>query len=820
VRSLKQMRGGQPSLDVSAMLEALQAQAGVLQEVRQRLSEKPADTSGEPEIRKAVAGLSEIVKQLREDKSTLDLSPVLEEVRSLKHLRDGKSAVDLSPVLEEVRSLKQMREGQPSLDVSAMLEALQAQAGVLQEVRQRLSEKPAGTSDEPEIREAVACLSEMVKQLREDKSAVDLSSVLEEVRSLKQIRESQPSSDVSPVLEVVRVQADVTQEDKPAVDLSTVLEEVRSLKQLREDQPCFDVSAMLGALQAQAGVLQEVRQMLSEKLAGASDEPEIREALVGLSKIVKQLREDKPAVDLSAVLEEVRSLKQLQEGQPSLDLSPVLEAVRAQAGELQDIRQSLSERLAGASDEPKICEAAADFSEVLEQPRGGKSAVDMSPVLEQVRSPQQLRDGQAGLDVSPVLEAMRAQAALLQEVHQSLSEKPARTSDVPEFREALADLSEIARHLREGKAIVGLSPVMEDVRSPNQLRELKLAADLSPVLEEVRSLKQFREGQPSLDLSPVLEAVRAQAEVLHEVRQRLSEKPAGASDDPEFREAVKIVRQGLSEIANQPREGKSAVDLSLVLEEVRSLKQSRESPHSLDVSPVLEAVRAQAGVLQEVRQRLSETPAGASDDPEFREAVAGLAEIVKQLREGKSAVDLSPVLEEVRSLKQLRDGQPSLDVSHVLEAVRAQAGVLQEVRQRLSEKPAGASDEPEFREATADLSEALEQPSESREGSRRSSGATAVDLSPVLEAMRAQADSLQEVRHKVMDLDLSQVLEGVQHSKAGADLAAKTLGEVKRMKQAFAVDFTHVLEDIRKMATTVDRARLSSDLHQSQGFHE
>ncbi|CAK0902348.1 unnamed protein product [Prorocentrum cordatum] len=914
VRSLKQLREGQPSLDLSPVLEAMQAQTGVIQEVRQRLSEKPAGASHEPDFREAFAGLSGIVKQLREDKAAVDLSPVLEEVRSLKQLRDGQAAVDLSPVLEEVRSLKQLREGQASLDLSPVLEAVRAQTGVLQEVQQSLSEKPAGAPDAPDIREAVAGLSEILNQLREGQSAVDLSLVLEEVRSLKQLREGQPSLDLSPVLEAMQAQTGVIQEvrqrlsekpaqagvlqevrqrlsekpagasvepefreavkivkqgvselvnqlregksavdlspvleevrslmqlreDKWAVDLSSALEEVRSLKQSREGQPCLDVSPVMEAVQSQAGVLHEVHRWLSERQAGASVEPEFREAVKlvkqGLSEIVNQLREGQSAVDLTPVLEEVRSLKQLREGQSSLDLSPVLEAVQALAGSLQQVHQRLSEKPAGASVEPEFREAVKivkqGVSELVNQLREGKSAVDLSPVLEEVRSLMQLREdtwavdlssaleevrslkqsreGQPCLDVTPVMEAVQSQAGVLHEVHRWLSERQAGASVEPEFREAVKlvkqGLSEIVNQLREGQSAVDLTPVLEEVRSlkqlregqssldlspvleavhrwlserqagasvepefreavklvkqglseiVNQLREGQSAVDLTPVLEEVRSLKQLREGQSSLDLSPVLEAVQAQAGVLQEVRQRLSEKPAGASVEPEFREAVKIVKQGVSELVNQLREGKSAVDLSPVLEEVRSLKQLRESQPSSDLSPVLEAMQAQASVLQQVYQRLSEKPAGASHEPTTREAVADLSEIVKQLRDSQSSVDMSQVLEEVRLLKQVRENQPTLDLSPVLETMQAQAGVLREIHKRLTEKPSGLSDERMIPEAAADLSEVPEPLADSKESSRRSPIATTVDLSPILAAMRVQADGLQQVQSKVRDL--------------------------------------------------------------------
>ncbi|CAK0902344.1 unnamed protein product [Prorocentrum cordatum] len=836
VRSVKQLQEGQPSVDLSPVLDAVRAQAGVLQEAYQRLSEKPADASNAPGIREAVEGVSEIVKQLRDGQAAVDLSPVLEEVRSLKQLREGQASLDLSPVLEavraqagvlqevqqslsekpagaldapdireavaglseilnqlregqsavdlslvleEVRSLKQLREGQPSLDLSPVLEAMQAQTGVIQEVRQRLSEKPAGASHEPDFREAFAGLSGIVKQLREDKAAVDLSPVLEEVRSLKQLRDGQA-----------------------AVDLSPVLEEVRSLKQLREGQASLDLSPVLEAVRAQTGVLQEVQQSLSEKPAGAPDAPDIREAVAGLSEILNQLREGQSAVDLSLVLEEVRSLKQLREGQPSLDLSPVLEAMQAQTGVIQEVRQRLSEKPAGASHEPDFREAfaglsgivkqlredkaAVDLSPVLEevrslkQLRDGQAAVDLSPVLEEVRSLKQLREGQASLDLSPVLEAVRAQAGVLQEVRQSLSEKAAGASDEPDIRQVVTHLYRSAQ-LREGRSIVDLSLVMEGVGSLKKLVEGQSALDLSPVLEEVRSLKQLREGQSSLDLSPVLEAVQAQAGVLQEVRQRLSEKPAGASVEPEFREAVKIVKQGVSELVNQLREGKSAVDLSPVLEEVRSLmqlredkwavdlssaleevrslKQSREGQPCLDVSPVMEAVQSQAGVLHEVHRWLSERQAGASVEPEFREAVKlvkqGLSEIVNQLREGQSAVDLTPVLEEVRSLKQLREGQSSLDLSPVLEAVQALAGSLQQVHQRLSEKPAGASVEPEFREAVKLVKQGLSEiVNQLREGQ------SAVDLTPIVK--QGVSELVNQLREGKSAVDLSPVLEEVR----------------------------------------------------------
>ncbi|CAK0902340.1 unnamed protein product [Prorocentrum cordatum] len=812
----KQLREGQASLDLSPVLEAVRAQAGVLKEVRQSLSENPAGASDSRDIREALAGLSDIVQQLRED----------------------KAAADLSQVLQEVRSVKQLQEGQPSVDLSPVLDAVRAQAGVLQEAYQRLSEKPADASNAPGIREAVEGVSEIVKQLRDGQAAVDLSPVLEEVRSLKQLREGQASLDLSPVLEAVRAQAGVLQEvqqslsEKPAgaldapdireavaglseilnqlregqsaVDLSLVLEEVRSLKQLREGQPSLDLSPVLEAMQAQTGVIQEVRQRLSEKPAGASHEPDFREAFAGLSGIVKQLREDKAAVDLSPVLEEVRSLKQLRdgqaavdlspvleevrslkqlrEGQASLDLSPVLEAVRAQTGVLQEVQQSLSEKPAGAPDAPDIREAVAGLSEILNQLREGQSAVDLSLVLEEVRSLKQLREGQPSLDLSPVLEAMQAQTGVIQEVRQRLSEKPAGASHEPDFREAFAGLSGIVKQLREDKAAVDLSPVLEEVRSLKQLRDGQAAVDLSPVLEEVRSLKQLREGQASLDLSPVLEAVRAQAGVLQEVRQSLSEKAAGASDEPDIRQVVthlyrsaqlregrsivdlSLVMEGVGSLKKLV-EGQSALDLSPVLEEVRSLKQLREGQSSLDLSPVLEAVQAQAGVLQEVRQRLSEKPAGASVEPEFREAVKivkqGVSELVNQLREGKSAVDLSPVLEEVRSLMQLREdkwavdlssaleevrslkqsreGQPCLDVSPVMEAVQSQAGVLHEVHRWLSERQAGASVEPEFREAVKIVKQGVsELVNQLREGK------SAVDLSPVLEEVRSRC-SLRQV---------------------------------------------------------------------------
>ncbi|CAK0902354.1 unnamed protein product [Prorocentrum cordatum] len=863
----KQLREGQASLDLSPVLEAVRAQAGVLKEVRQSLSENPAGASDSRDIREALAGLSDIVQQLRED----------------------KAAADLSQVLQEVRSVKQLQEGQPSVDLSPVLDAVRAQAGVLQEAYQRLSEKPADASNAPGIREAVEGVSEIVKQLRDGQAAVDLSPVLEEVRSLKQLREGQASLDLSPVLEAVRAQAGVLQEvqqslsEKPAgaldapdireavaglseilnqlregqsaVDLSLVLEEVRSLKQLREGQPSLDLSPVLEAMQAQTGVIQEVRQRLSEKPAGASHEPDFREAFAGLSGIVKQLREDKAAVDLSPVLEEVRSLKQLRdgqaavdlspvleevrslkqlrEGQASLDLSPVLEAVRAQTGVLQEVQQSLSEKPAGAPDAPDIREAVAGLSEILNQLREGQSAVDLSLVLEEVRSLKQLREGQPSLDLSPVLEAMQAQTGVIQEVRQRLSEKPAGASHEPDFREAFAGLSGIVKQLREDKAAVDLSPVLEEVRSLKQLRDGQAAVDLSPVLEEVRSLKQLREGQASLDLSPVLEAVRAQAGVLQEVRQSLSEKAAGASDEPDIRQVVthlyrsaqlregrsivdlSLVMEGVGSLKKLV-EGQSALDLSPVLEEVRSLKQLREGQSSLDLSPVLEAVQAQAGVLQQVHQRLSEKPAGASHEPTTREAVADLSEIVKQLRDSQSSVDMSQVLEEVRLLKQVRENQPTLDLSPVLETMQAQAGVLREIHKRLTEKPSGLSDERMIPEAAADLSEVPEPLADSKESSRRSPIATTVDLSPILAAMRVQADGLQQVQSKVKDLDLSQVLEGVEHSKAGADLAAKTLGEVKKMKQALAVDLTHVLEDIRKVAVTVDASRLPRDLHQGR----
>ncbi|CAK0902351.1 unnamed protein product [Prorocentrum cordatum] len=611
--------GPQQAADLSLVLQGVRAQAGVLQEVRVRVCEEPPG---------ALAG-----------SASSDVAPVLEALRAQAGL--------LQEVLQSVADLsgftKQLREGQASLDLSPVLEAVRAQAGVLKEVRQSLSENPAGASDSRDIREALAGLSDIVQQLREDKAAADLSQVLQEVRSVKQLQEGQPSVDLSPVLDAVR---------------------------------------------AQAGVLQEAYQRLSEKPADASNAPGIREAVEGVSEIVKQLRDGQAAVDLSPVLEEVRSLKQLREGQASLDLSPVLEAVRAQAGVLQEVQQSLSEKPAGALDAPDIREAVAGLSEILNQLREGQSAVDLSLVLEEVRSLKQLREGQPSLDLSPVLEAMQAQTGVIQEVRQRLSEKPAGASHEPDFREAFAGLSGIVKQLREDKAAVDLSPVLEEVRSLKQLRDGQAAVDLSPVLEEVRSLKQLREGQASLDLSPVLEAVRAQTGVLQEVQQSLSEKPAGAPDAPDIREAV----AGLSEILNQLREGQSAVDLSLVLEEVRSLKQLREGQPSLDLSPVLEAMQAQtgviqevrqrlsekpaqAGVLQEVRQRLSEKPAGASVEPEFREAVKivkqGVSELVNQLREGKSAVDLSPVLEEVRSLMQLREDKWAVDLSSALEEVRS-----------------------------------------------------------------------------------------------------------------------------------------------------
>ncbi|CAK0902342.1 unnamed protein product [Prorocentrum cordatum] len=648
---------------------------------------------------------------------------------------------ELSPVLEA--------GPQQAADLSLVLQGVRAQAGVLQEVRVRVCEEPPG---------ALA---------------------------------GSASSDVAPVLEALRAQAGLLQEVLQSVaDLSGFT------KQLREGQASLDLSPVLEAVRAQAGVLKEVRQSLSENPAGASDSRDIREALAGLSDIVQQLREDKAAADLSQVLQEVRSVKQLQEGQPSVDLSPVLDAVRAQAGVLQEAYQRLSEKPADASNAPGIREAVEGVSEIVKQLRDGQAAVDLSPVLEEVRSLKQLREGQASLDLSPVLEAVRAQAGVLQEVRQSLSEKAAGASDEPDIRQVLVKQ--------------GLSEIV------NQLREGQSAVDLTPVLEEVRSLKQLREGQSSLDLSPVLEAVQAQAGVLQEVRQRLSEKPAGASVEPEFREAVKIVKQGVSELVNQLREGKSAVDLSPVLEEVRSLKQLRESQPSSDLSPVLEAMQAQASVLQQVYQRLSEKPAGASHEPTTREAVADLSEIVKQLRDSQSSVDMSQVLEEVRLLKQVRENQPTLDLSPVLETMQAQAGVLREIHKRLTEKPSGLSDERMIPEAAADLSEVPEPLADSKESSRRSPIATTVDLSPILAAMRVQADGLQQVQSKVKDLDLSQVLEGVEHSKAGADLAAKTLGEVKKMKQALAVDLTHVLEDIRKVAVTVDASRLPRDLHQGR----
>ncbi|CAK0902346.1 unnamed protein product [Prorocentrum cordatum] len=899
VRSLKQLREGQPSLDLSPVLEAMQAQTGVIQEVRQRLSEKPAGASHEPDFREAFAGLSGIVKQLREDKAAVDLSPVLEEVRSLKQLRDGQAAVDLSPVLEEVRSLKQLREGQASLDLSPVLEAVRAQTGVLQEVQQSLSEKPAGAPDAPDIREAVAGLSEILNQLREGQSAVDLSLVLEEVRSLKQLREGQPSLDLSPVLEAMQAQTGVIQEvrqrlsekpaqagvlqevrqrlsEKPAgasvepefreavkivkqgvselvnqlregksaVDLSPVLEEVRSLKQLREGQSSLDLSPVLEAVQALAGSLQQVHQRLSEKPAGASVEPEFREAVKivkqGVSELVNQLREGKSAVDLSPVLEEVRSLMQLREdtwavdlssaleevrslkqsreGQPCLDVTPVMEAVQSQAGVLHEVHRWLSERQAGASVEPEFREAVKlvkqGLSEIVNQLREGQSAVDLTPVLEEVRSLKQLREGQSSLDLSPVLEAVQALAGSLQQVHQRLSEKSAGASVEPEFREAVKivkqGVSELVNQLREGKSAVDLSPVLEEVRSLMQLREDKWAVDLSSALEEVRSLKQSREGQPCLEVSPVMEAVQSQAGVLHEVHRWLSERQAGASVEPEFREAVKLVKQGLSEIVNQLREGQSAVDLTPVLEEVRSLKQLREGQSSLDLSPVLEAVQAQAGVLQEVRQRLSEKPAGASVEPEFREAVKivkqGVSELVNQLREGKSAVDLSPVLEEVRSLKQLRESQPSSDLSPVLEAMQAQASVLQQVYQRLSEKPAGASHEPTTREAVADLSEIVKQLRDSQ---------SSVDMSQVLEEVRL----LKQVRENQPTLDLSPVLETMQAQAGVLREIHKRLTEKpsglsdERMIPEAAADLSEVPEPLADskessrrspIATTVD----------------
>ncbi|CAK0902355.1 unnamed protein product [Prorocentrum cordatum] len=553
-------------------------------------------------------------------------------------------------------------------------------------------------------------------------------------------------------------------EDTWAVDLSSALEEVRSLKQSREGQPCLDVTPVMEAVQSQAGVLHEVHRWLSERQAGASVEPEFREAVKlvkqGLSEIVNQLREGQSAVDLTPVLEEVRSLKQLREGQSSLDLSPVLEAVQALAGSLQQVHQRLSEKSAGASVEPEFREAVKivkqGVSELVNQLREGKSAVDLSPVLEEVRSLMQLREdkwavdlssaleevrslkqsreGQPCLEVSPVMEAVQSQAGVLHEVHRWLSERQAGASVEPEFREAVKLVKQ------------GLSEIV------NQLREGQSAVDLTPVLEEVRSLKQLREGQSSLDLSPVLEAVQAQAGVLQEVRQRLSEKPAGASVEPEFREAVKIVKQGVSELVNQLREGKSAVDLSPVLEEVRSLKQLRESQPSSDLSPVLEAMQAQASVLQQVYQRLSEKPAGASHEPTTREAVADLSEIVKQLRDSQSSVDMSQVLEEVRLLKQVRENQPTLDLSPVLETMQAQAGVLREIHKRLTEKPSGLSDERMIPEAAADLSEVPEPLADSKESSRRSPIATTVDLSPILAAMRVQADGLQQVQSKVRDL--------------------------------------------------------------------
>ncbi|CAK0902343.1 unnamed protein product [Prorocentrum cordatum] len=422
-------------------------------------------------------------------------------------------------------------------------------------------------------------------------------------------------------------------------------------------QQAADLSLVLQGVRAQAGVLQEVRVRVCEEPPGALA------------------------------------------GSASSDVAPVLEALRAQAGLLQEVLQSVADlsgftkqlregQPAGALDAPDIREAVAGLSEILNQLREGQSAVDLSLVLEEVRSLKQLREGQPSLDLSPVLEAMQAQTGVIQEVRQRLSEKPAGASHEPDFREAFAGLSGIVKQLREDKAAVDLSPVLEEVRSLKQLRDGQAAVDLSPVLEEVRSLKQLREGQASLDLSPVLEAVRAQTGVLQEVQQSLSEKPAGAPDAPDIREAV----AGLSEILNQLREGQSAVDLSLVLEEVRSLKQLREGQPSLDLSPVLEAMQAQtgviqevrqrlsekpaqAGVLQEVRQRLSEKPAGASVEPEFREAVKivkqGVSELVNQLREGKSAVDLSPVLEEVRSLMQLREDKWAVDLSSALEEVRS-----------------------------------------------------------------------------------------------------------------------------------------------------
>ncbi|CAK0902352.1 unnamed protein product [Prorocentrum cordatum] len=533
---------------------------------------------------------------------------------------------ELSPVLEA--------GPQQAADLSLVLQGVRAQAGVLQEVRVRVCEEPPG---------ALA---------------------------------GSASSDVAPVLEALRAQAGLLQEVLQSVaDLSGFT------KQLREGQSSLDLSPVLEAVQALAGSLQQVHQRLSEKSAGASVEPEFREAVKivkqGVSELVNQLREGKSAVDLSPVLEEVRSLMQLRED---------------------------------------------------------KWAVDLSSALEEVRSLKQSREGQPCLEVSPVMEAVQSQAGVLHEVHRWLSERQAGASVEPEFREAVKLVKQ------------GLSEIV------NQLREGQSAVDLTPVLEEVRSLKQLREGQSSLDLSPVLEAVQAQAGVLQEVRQRLSEKPAGASVEPEFREAVKIVKQGVSELVNQLREGKSAVDLSPVLEEVRSLKQLRESQPSSDLSPVLEAMQAQASVLQQVYQRLSEKPAGASHEPTTREAVADLSEIVKQLRDSQSSVDMSQVLEEVRLLKQVRENQPTLDLSPVLETMQAQAGVLREIHKRLTEKPSGLSDERMIPEAAADLSEVPEPLADSKESSRRSPIATTVDLSPILAAMRVQADGLQQVQSKVRDL--------------------------------------------------------------------
>ncbi|CAK0902341.1 unnamed protein product [Prorocentrum cordatum] len=515
--------GPQQAADLSLVLQGVRAQAGVLQEVRVRVCEEPPG---------ALAG-----------SASSDVAPVLEALRAQAGL--------LQEVLQSVADLsgftKQLREGQASLDLSPVLEAVRAQAGVLKEVRQSLSENPAGASDSRDIREALAGLSDIVQQLREDKAAADLSQVLQEVRSVKQLQEGQPSVDLSPVLDAVR---------------------------------------------AQAGVLQEAYQRLSEKPADASNAPGIREAVEGVSEIVKQLRDGQAAVDLSPVLEEVRSLKQLREGQASLDLSPVLEAVRAQAGVLQEVQQSLSEKPAGALDAPDIREAVAGLSEILNQLREGQSAVDLSLVLEEVRSLKQLREGQ------PKTCGRLARARLSRGLRrfigdcEAASRRQGGRGPVPSAgRGALAELGLVARAGSDAgpdRCYSGGPPEAER-ETCGRLARARLSRGLRRFIGDCEAASRRQGGR-----GPV--------------------PSAGRGALAEFREAVKIVKQGVSELVNQLREGKSAVDLSPVLEEVRSLMQ---------------------------------------------------------LREDKWAVDLSSALEEVRSLKQSREGQPCLDVSPVMEAVFA-----------------------------------------------------------------------------------------------------------------------------------------------------